>query len=211
MSSEDIMVYTPSQGASLHTRLALPPEDPRHISREMLQALLEGRVQTSKAFPKGELPPHHYRVRTTGVLPAFTRLNGELYNGASDLFNGRDAWKSHEGSVGRDMTPGERVFFLKGFGVRTTMEMAILWGDEHGYWPATHTETNDFGCAHPELQRKNPIVCPGSFVVFINFRFVAVLRGFGGGRVLDIDNFVTVFDSDYLFLFVSKTLGHSEP
>ncbi|MBI1908250.1 hypothetical protein HYS28_02440 [Candidatus Uhrbacteria bacterium] len=187
------------------------PHHPKHIGYDAMSALLQGRVQLPQSLPEGELPPHHYRVRTTGALPALSRLNGELHNSASELFNGRYAWSPHECCMDRDMTPGDRVFFLKGF-PRTTVEMAILWGDEHGYWPATHTETNDFGCAYPDLQRKNPIVGVGSFTVDGGRRRVAVLLGGNDRRDLADSHFDGIYEPLCLFLFVSKALlGHSEP
>ena len=202
---------TNAQWADIHARAALPVGDPRRLNRAMVQALREGRVQLPQSVPEGDLPPHHYRVRTTGVLPAFNRLNGELYNGASELYNGKYVWQPHESNVSRDMTPGNRVFLLKGFGVRTTVEMAILWGQEHDYSSATHTEANDFGTAYPELQRKNPILSAGSSAVDGGSRCVALLYGDDGRRDLDNDNFGRVCGPHGLFLFVSNTLGHSEP
>lgn len=186
------------------------PHHPRCIDYDHMRALLEGRLQLPQPIPEGELPPDHYRVRATGVLPEFARLNGELYGWAAPQLNGLYDWKLHGDNMYRDMTPCDRLFFLKRF-PRTTVEMANLWGDEHGYWSGTHTDVVDLGRDYPyPAWWEGRVLGAGSSVDDGRGQGITALSA--NGQSLDFIGAAHVFGPGDLFLFVSKMLlGRSEP
>lgn len=177
------------------------PHHPRHIGYDLMRAFLEGRIQLPA--PLGDqLPADHYRVTTTGVLPAWQELDGgSRFDRASELFGRKYTWQIHESNVEEDLTPGERIFHVKHFGVRFTSEAATYWAKEHGYRDATHTEAIDFAASYPELQRKYSIVALGSFAVR-GERGVALLYEDEGERSLANGWYGQEWRPDYRFLLV---------
>lgn len=153
--------------------------------------------------PLEDLPADHYRVTTTGIVPEFVRLNGELFTWASPPFNGCE-WLAHTANLYADMSPNSRVFFAKHFDKKMTSEEAIAWGEANGYRVATHAEAIDFAAAYPDLQRQYPLVALGSFAVHGDSRYVVVLSGDSGGRYLDSDWFGSECGPVCRFLFVRK-------
>lgn len=134
-----------------------------------------------------ELPEVKYRplwVATTGMLPAFTRLNGSLFARAGDEFSNSHVWRVCRSNENADLSPGDRLMLLKHFNRRMSEDEVMLWAEENGYRVATHTEAVDFARAYPELQNECVIAALGSFTMVGTRRAVAVLTNQDGGRQL---------------------------
>lgn len=135
-------------------------------------------------------------------------LEGEFSkDGVSELFYGNYEWKNHSSCAEIDQTPGEHIMLVKHFNRAIESEDAIAEMDKLGYRPATHLEAYAFAKANPELQRQFWIVALGSSTVCDGDRFVAVLDGCSGRRVLDGLWFDDEWDSDRWFLFIRSGAG----
>lgn len=152
------------QWEEVHARAALPEEHPRRITRHMMDALLEGRLQSPARVDlpvTGALPPDYYRIVITDETTIAP--NDPLMRwGWQDLFCKR-RWQLESSWVGRELSPGEHIVLLKCFGIRTTIDMAILWGNERGYLASTHLVNAAFAKAHPQDQG-GKIIGAGDFV-----------------------------------------------
>jgi hypothetical protein len=127
--------------------------------------------------------------------------------GVSDLFYGGYEWQNHSSCAGIDQTPGSpkaTVMLVKQFGRAMTSEAAIAEMDRLGYRPATHLEAYAFAKANPDLQSQFWIVALGSSAVRGGGRYVAMLRGASGGRLLGAYWFDRVWNGLYRFLAVRK-------
>ncbi|TAL44597.1 MAG: hypothetical protein EPN91_04110 [Salinibacterium sp.] len=125
-------------------------------------------------------------------------------DGVSELFYGNYEWQPHSSCAEIDQTPGNRVMLLKHFGRKTESEANIAEMDRLGYRPATRLEAYAFAKANPELQRQFWIVALGSSTMDGGDRYVAVLRGDSGRRILGISGFDREWRSGHRFLFVRK-------
>lgn len=191
------------------------------ISCELMQAILEGRVeiiekpreQTGTPYrggvPSGDvLPPHHYcitieSVRQPVVYAGLIANYGE--GNVSELWNESKYQLNLHESLREIVAPtGEVTLFVKKFDRATTSEKAIKWADEHNYRLVFPWEREAFSKANPDLQRKFWIVDLGSFVVYDVYRCVPVLRQLGGKRSLDSYWFGYEWLAGYRFLFASK-------
>lgn len=162
------------------------------------------------------LSKDHYRVRVNrGQLPPMATLEEQFSkDGVSSLFNGTHEWEKHPCRLGEnDVTADEVVMVVKQFTEKDITEMGgleneniIAWGQKNGLVPADEKETYAFGI-NPEtrdFQRKGWIVGIGSSTVDGDGRYVAMLGGDSGRRVLDNDWFDDRWYSDRRFLFVRK-------
>lgn len=168
----------------------------RHIADLIVPA---GSVTTQPISDNKYLVPVSY-----APLPSFAYLKNEFgKNNVSYIFDGRE-WKNHSSCVGIDKTPSDKVFLVKHFGRETESEANIAEMDKLGYRPATHIEAYEFQKKHPELQRQFWIVALGSFALDDGSRYVAVLSGDSGRRILDGSWFGRWWSADRRFLFVRK-------
>lgn len=187
------------------------------ISRELAQAIIEGRVDVRNAPSNGSqtLPPDHYLVHVTyAPVPSRSELEKEFSgnDSVSVVFDGR-TWELHESCQGMDETSGDRAFWVAEppSELLVDSEKIITWAATQksdfaprGYRPATHQEEIEFARKHPDLQRKLWIVALGSFALRDDGRNVAVLDSGSGGRVLRGDWLGGWWSSDDRFLLVRR-------
>jgi len=150
----------------------------------------------------------HRSVFVPYVLPAFKQLNGVLFNGASDLWDGYEWQKlpfcSESETPPIDTTPRELVFFMKHFGKEITSYEVIAWAAAYGFRAANHLETLAYAQAFPGDQLQVSYIGLGSFAVFDSRRFVAYLSGGCGNRLLRGEPLVGRWPAKCRFLLVRK-------
>lgn len=132
---------------------------------------------------------HHRIPFVPAALPPYSELNGELFDRASELFDGSHAWTDGYALHGRhyalevNWAQPDRLFYIKSYSFEECLRLkpvdVINWAHQNGYRVTTEAELRAFGLWHeirPLLKLgRYSIAALGSFVFDQGVRKAAVL------------------------------------
>ena len=175
------------QLAKLTARAALSERAPGHISGELLQAFLEGRLVLR------------------GALVDYQELKTQ-FDSAWDGFDRVTAIERIEAcaQVPAKGDPNVDTFALLHLDCSMSMENALIEIDKQGMRPATFEELLAYAKRFPNRRLEFPIFALGAVLVIDGYRSVPFIRWGKDGRDIYVHDLVGPLRNDYRLLVIWK-------